>query len=137
VVSKNRKPPYARSHADISQDNTVNIADNAASFTWRFNDDGDEQRPSAQGGTDQLIAGVKDESVSLRACKMCFANANRKGKNGVSVAIGFHQQWLDEQKRKGCTIELVDIFCKALRFCAENSDELQKLSLRDLQQTVL
>ena len=122
-----------RSLTDTSQHNTLSIANHSASFTWRFNDDGDEQQPAAG----ELIAGIKDEQVSLRACKMCFVNANRAGENGVAVAIGFHQKWLDEQKRLGCTVELLDIFCNALKFCAEKNASLEKLSLRDLQQAVL
>jgi hypothetical protein len=137
VVSTTHYLYHARSLADISQNNTLDIANHTASFTWRFNDDGDEQQAGTQGSADQLVAGIKDEQVSIRACKMCFANANRKGENGVAIAIGFHQKWLEEQKRKGCTAELVDVFCDALKFCAEKNASLEKLSLRDLQQAVL
>jgi hypothetical protein len=132
VVSTGQDTHNVRGPTDTSQHNTLEIANHAASFTWRFNDDGDEQE-SADG----LIAGITDEQVALRACKTCFVNANRKGANGVAVAIGFHQKWLDEQKRKGCTVELIDIFCEALKFCADNNASLQNLSLRDLQQAVL
>jgi hypothetical protein len=37
----------------------------------------------------------------------------------------------------GYTIELLDIFCTALKFCAEKNASLERLSLRDLQQAVL
>lgn len=63
--------------------------------------------------------------------------SNRKGESGVVVAIGFHPRWLDEQRRRGSKIELIDIFSDALKFCAENSDGLHELSMRDLQKVVL
>jgi hypothetical protein len=83
------------------------------------------------------VAGIKDEKVAMRAFKMCYVNANRKGENGVHVAIGLHQKWIEEQRQRGCKVELIDIFCEALKFCADNNASLQQLSLRDLQQAVL
>jgi len=83
------------------------------------------------------VAGIKDEKAAIRAFKMCYVNANRKGENGVHVAIGMHQQWIEEQRQQGCKVELVDIFCDALKFCAENNASLERLSLKDLQQAIL
>jgi hypothetical protein len=90
-------------------------------------------------GTDpsQLIAGVKGEKVAFRAFKMCYLNANRKGDEGVTIAIGFHQKWLEDQRRQGSKIDLIDVYCNALKFCADNNEGLQKLSLRDLQKAIM
>jgi hypothetical protein len=113
------------------------IANHASAFTWRFKDDRDEQGAPTEGSSIQLVAGVKSEKVAIRACKMCFVNANRKGENGITVAIGIHQKWLNQQKTRGCKVELIDIFCDALKFCADKNASLQTLSLRDLQQAIL
>lgn len=90
-----------------------------------------------KGTARQLVADVKDERVAIQAFKMCYVNANRKGADGVTLAVGFHQKWLQDQKDRGCQIELMDIFCGALKFCADNHANLQELSLEDLQKAVL
>lgn len=64
-------------------------------------------------------------------------NANRHGQDGVTVAIGFHEKWPEEQKSNGCKIELIEICIKALRFVAENNSKLQDLSFGDLGAAVL
>lgn len=64
------------------------------------------------------MAGVEGERVGFRAFKMCYMNANRKGDNGVTIAIGFHQKWLENQRQQGSSIELIDVYCNALKFCA-------------------
>jgi hypothetical protein len=116
----------------------VNIANHSAAFTWRFHDD-DEPEEQVETGTDpsQLIAGVKSEKVAFRAFKMCYVNANRKGDEGVTIAIGFHQKWLKDQRRQGSSVELIDVYCDALEFCAENHANLHKLSFEDLQKGVM
>ena len=126
-----------QSIANKTQNNTVDIAKYATAFTWRFVDDGEQQDAAIKGRARQLVAAIKDEKVSVLACKMCSVNANRKGENGVHVAIGMHQKWIEEQRQQGCKVELIDIFCDALKFCADNNASLQKLCLRDLQQAVL
>ena len=68
---------------------------------------------------------------------MCYVNANRKGDEGVTISIGFHQKWLAEQRRQGSSIELIDVYCNALKFCADNNENLHKLSLGDLQKAVM
>jgi hypothetical protein len=80
---------------------------------------------------------VKGEKVAVRAFKMCYVNANRKGDEGVTIAIGFHQQWLEEQRRQGSSIELIDVYCNALNFCAENNADLHRLSFKDLQEAIM
>ena len=115
------------------KNSTASIANHSAAFTWRFQD-GDDV---GTDGVGQLIAGVKAEALAIRASKMCLANANRKGIDGVNVAIGFHQQWLDDQRRRGSNIELIDIYVDALRFLAEKHEDLERLSLDDLQKAVM
>lgn len=68
---------------------------------------------------------------------MCYVNANRKGADGVTIAIGFHQKWLAQQRQQGSTIELIDVYCNALKFCAENHADLQELSFGDLQEAIM
>lgn len=80
---------------------------------------------------------MKSEKASFRAFKMCYVNANRKGDKGVTISIGFHQKWLGDQRRQGSSIELIDVYCNALNFCADNNEGLHKLSLRDLQKAVM
>lgn len=95
------------------------------------------EHEDAESGARQLVAGVKDEKAAIQAFKMCYVNANRKGADGVTIAVGFHQKWLQDQRDRGCKIELMDIFCGALKFCADNHASLQELSLEDLQKAVL
>jgi hypothetical protein len=80
---------------------------------------------------------VKGEKVAFRAFKMCYVNANRKGDEGLTIAIGFHEQWLAEQRRQGSSVELIDVYCNALEFCAKNGADLHKLSLGDLQDAIM
>ena len=71
------------------------------------------------------MTGTKDEKAAIRAFKMCYVNANRKGENSVHVAIGADQKRIGEQRQRGRKVEVVDIFCEALRFCAVLSTRLQ------------
>jgi hypothetical protein len=127
----------SRIYTDYVQNNTIDIANHSAGFTWRFNDDDEPQESSTDGEPKQLIAGVKEEKAAFRAFKMCYVNANRKGDDGLTIAIGFHEQWLEEQRRQGSSVELIDVYCNALEFCAKNSAELHKLSLGDLQDAIM
>lgn len=68
---------------------------------------------------------------------MCYVNANRKGDDGVTIAIGFHQKWLEHQRRQGSSIELIDVYCDALKFCADNNKDLHQLTFGDLQKAVM
>ena len=68
---------------------------------------------------------------------MNYVIANRKGDNGVTIAIVFHQRWLDSQRPRGSRIELIDVYCDALKFCADNNADLHKLSLADSQKAVM
>ncbi|CAK1359052.1 Peroxisomal-coenzyme A synthetase [Cercospora beticola] len=111
------------------------LACHTAAFTWRFHNDVEDESSSADNDG-PLIAGVKAEAMSMRAFHMCFVNANRHGEDGATVAIGFHEKWLDEQRSNGCKVELVEICIKALRFVAENNSKLQELSLEDLRAAV-
>jgi hypothetical protein len=122
---------------DIKQNNTVDIANHSAAFTWRFHDDEHEQQSETGSDPSQLIAGVKSEKAAFRAFKMCYVNGNRKGDNGVTIAIGFHQKWIEDQRRQGSRIELIDVYCDALKFCADNNADLHKLSLADLQKAIM
>lgn len=120
----------------ISLRTTLEIANHSAAFTWRFHDD-DHDQQSETGNSNHLIAGIKSEKVAFRAFKMCYVNTNRKGAEGVNISIRFHLKWLEEQRRQGSKVDLVDIYSDALKFCAENHADLQKLSPRDLQKAIL
>ncbi|PPJ57874.1 hypothetical protein CBER1_00016 [Cercospora berteroae] len=111
------------------------LACHTAAFTWRFHNDMEDEFSSADNDG-PLITGVKAEAMSMRAFHMCFVNANRHGQDGVTVAIGCHEKWLEEQKSNGCKVELVEICIKALRFVAENNSKLQELSFEDLRAAV-
>lgn len=126
-------------HTDIIQNNTVDIAKHSAAFTWRLhNNDEPEQQADLDPDHSQLMTGVKSEKVAFRgAFKMCYMNVNRKGDKGVTITIEFHQKWLEDQRRQGSSIELIDVYCDALKFCADNNAALHKLLLADLQESIM
>ncbi|KAH9909149.1 hypothetical protein F4778DRAFT_776311 [Xylariomycetidae sp. FL2044] len=121
----------------ICVSNTAEIANHSAAFVWRFNDDKDEDPVKDAGSSPKkLVAGIKGEKLAFRAVKMCYVLGTRKGAEGVQVAVGFHQKWLDDRRRRDCKVELIDVLSRALKFCAENHGSLEKLSLHDLQSAV-
>lgn len=83
-----------------------------------------------------LITGIKAETMSTRAFRMCFVYPNRHRQDGVTVAIGFHEKWLDEQRSNGRKVETVEIHINALRFVAQNNSKLQELSFKYLRALV-
>ena len=109
------------------------IAHHSTAFTWRFNNDGEASKDNK---TAPLLTTVKDEKMAVRAYKMCFVNANRKGPNGVTVEMGFQRQWVEDRRRMGCRVELMDVFTGALKFFAERAGNVQGLSWADLETVV-
>ncbi|KAK5081210.1 hypothetical protein LTR05_008004 [Lithohypha guttulata] len=112
------------------------IAHHSTAFTWRSNNDEevehDENKP-----TRPIVTGVKGEAAAFQAFAMCYLNANRKGRDGVTIATGSHQKWLDNQRQRGSKVELIDICMAALKFFGDRAADLHGLLFRTLQQAVL
>lgn len=113
----------------------ADIANHAVAFSWRFKDDA--ERENLEAAATQLVIGEKAAKYTSQAAKMCFVSANRVGNTGVNIGIGFHKEWLKDRQDQGAKIELIDIYLRALEFCAKNYSRLSSISLSDIESVTL
>ncbi|KAH8743037.1 hypothetical protein F5883DRAFT_594420 [Diaporthe sp. PMI_573] len=108
---------------------TAELARHAVAFTWRFHD----SEPKDPGDAGALFVGFKGEGIDFRGFSMCYICVNRKGPDGLKIAVGCHPKWLAEQQRNGSRVELVDVFSRALSLVLGGSGRLCDLALGDLE----
>jgi hypothetical protein len=109
-------------------------------FTWRFHDSEPNLKESRSGNSvaAALVAGFKGEGIDFRGFSMCYVCVNRKGSDGLKIAVGCHPRWLAEQQKKGSRVELVDVFARALGLVAgARGGRLCELALGDLERVSL